>query len=580
MACQRRGVRDSRSAAAGCHNDWCIVSIALYRRYRPERFSDLIGQDVVAQTLRNEVSAGSLAHAYLFAGMRGTGKTSTARILARAVNCTSPHDGEPDNVCPACREILDGASVDVLEIDAASNRGIDEMRDLREKVKYLPASLRRKVYIIDEAHMLTPEAWNAFLKTLEEPPEHVLFVLATTEPHKVPETVRSRVQRFDFRRIATSELAEHLGSVAEREGVVADDGALPLLARAAQGSVRDGLSLLDQAVSAEGTRVTLAGARRALGLADPATLFELMRALSGADAAAALRAAAAAFAAGADPRQLLREVARLARGAELTALGYPEGADVGPEEAALCADLAAVAPPGFWLTGLDLFAEAETNLRQPVDARMQVELYLLRLMRPAPATADEAALGALTARVAALERGSQRTAAPEAGAAAVAPSPEPPTNAPAPQTAGEEVEPQTLQPEGVFTLEQWRAEWPVIIEAVTRVDSMLAGVLRDCRPVEADAGHVVIGTQHKFHIDKISDPAKTAVVADAAASVAGRPVTVETRFIAPAQPSGQSPPGTVSDATRAVLQTFSGSRVVATRLREDAGPAPQPRRGA
>ncbi|TMF13753.1 MAG: DNA polymerase III subunit gamma/tau, partial [Chloroflexi bacterium] len=300
-----------------------MVSIALYRRYRPERFSDLIGQDVVAQTLRNEVSAGSLAHAYLFAGMRGTGKTSTARILARAVNCTSPHDGEPDNVCPACREILDGASVDVLEIDAASNRGIDEMRDLREKVKYLPASLRRKVYIIDEAHMLTPEAWNAFLKTLEEPPEHVLFVLATTEPHKVPETVRSRVQRFDFRRIATSELAAHLGSVSEREGVVADDGALPLLARAAQGSVRDGLSLLDQAVSAEGTRVTLAGARRALGLADPATLFELMRALSGADAAAALRAAAAAFAAGADPRQLLREVARLARGAELTALGYP-----------------------------------------------------------------------------------------------------------------------------------------------------------------------------------------------------------------------------------------------------------------
>src|SRR5438105_15951530 len=162
--------------------------------------------------------------------MRGTGKTSTARILARAVNCTSPHDGEQDNVCSSCREILDGASVDVLEIDAASNRGIDEMRDLREKVKYLPASLRRKVYIIDEAHMLTPEAWNAFLKTLEEPPEHVLFVLATTEPHKVPETVRSRVQRFDFRRIGASDLGAHLATVAEQVGDAVEPGALDLLA--------------------------------------------------------------------------------------------------------------------------------------------------------------------------------------------------------------------------------------------------------------------------------------------------------------------------------------------------------------
>ncbi len=178
------------------------VATALYRRYRSARFADLVGQDVIATTLRNEVRAGSLAHAYLFTGIRGTGKTSTARILARAVNCLAPRDGEPCNECSACKEILDGSSVDVLEIDAASNRGIDEMRDLREKVKYLPASLRRKVYIIDEAHMLTTEAWNAFLKTLEEPPAHVLFVLATTEPHKVPETVRSRVQRFDFRRVA------------------------------------------------------------------------------------------------------------------------------------------------------------------------------------------------------------------------------------------------------------------------------------------------------------------------------------------------------------------------------------------
>src|SRR6202011_2658103 len=193
------------------------MTIALYRRYRPDRFADLIGQEVVARTLLNEVRAGGVAHAYLFAGVRGTGKTSTARILARAVNCLAPEDGEPCNRCAACVEIASGASVDVLEIDAASNRGIDEMRDLRDKVKYLPASLRRKVYIIDEAHMLTTEAWNAFLKTLEEPPDHVLFVLATTEPHKVPDTVRSRVQRFDFRRVGTVDLERHLLDVIERE---------------------------------------------------------------------------------------------------------------------------------------------------------------------------------------------------------------------------------------------------------------------------------------------------------------------------------------------------------------------------
>ena len=183
------------------------VETALYRTYRSARLDELIGQEHIVRTLGNELRAGSLAHAYLFAGIRGTGKTSAARIIARAVNCAAPVGGEPCNACAACLEILDGSAVDVLEIDAASNRGIDEMRDLRDKVRYLPARLRTKVYIIDEAHMLTSEAWNAFLKTLEEPPPHVLFILCTTEPHKVPETVRSRVQRFDFRRVGAAAIA-------------------------------------------------------------------------------------------------------------------------------------------------------------------------------------------------------------------------------------------------------------------------------------------------------------------------------------------------------------------------------------
>jgi DNA polymerase III subunit gamma/tau len=581
------------------------MTIALYRRYRPDRFADLIGQEVVARTLLNEVRAGSVAHAYLFAGVRGTGKTSTARILARAVNCLAPQDGEPDNTCVACREIASGASVDVLEIDAASNRGIDEMRDLRDKVKYLPASLRRKVYIIDEAHMLTTEAWNAFLKTLEEPPEHVFFVLATTEPHKVPDTVRSRVQRFDFRRISSDDIAAHLAGVAEREAVQVDSDAIQLISRAAQGSVRDALSLLDQAMSGGERPVTVVAARRALGLTDPALLHEIMRALAGADAAATLRTASRAFEAGADPRQLLRDISRLARAAELTSLGYPEGADVGPEEAALAADVAAVAPPGFWLTALDLFAEAEMNLRQPVDARLQVELCLLRLVRPALDAPDGAALATLSARVAALEHVGARPAPRAAPNAAQQPEPRvaqdgahetarvpPPIDEDADASVAVPVDgdagvPAAMEGDAAApsrdpeTIEHWRTEWQMLIDAVNRVDPMFAGVLRSCRPVEAEPGRLVIGARGNFHYDRIRDPEKTAVLATAVATVAGRPVSVETRFIGEPAPLSDTAPGAMSDATQAVLQTFTGSRVTATRLREPAqGDPPAPGRGA
>ena len=532
------------------------MTVALYRRHRPTRFEDLIGQDVVADTLRNEVRAGTLAHAYLFAGTRGTGKTSTARILARAVNCDSPREGEPCGECRPCRELLDGTTVDVLEIDAASNRGIDEMRELRDKVKYLPASLRRKVYIIDEAHMLTAEAWNAFLKTLEEPPEHVLFVLATTEPHKVPETVRSRVQRFDFRRVSTASIAEHLQTITDQEGSAVDADALQLLARAAQGSVRDALSYLEQALALGERPVTVAAARRGLGLADPATLQALARGLAGCDAATALRAANAAFEAGADPRQLIRELARLARSAELCAIGYPEGAEGTEEEVELCRELADIGAAGFWLTALDIFATAEINLRQPVDARLQVELALLRLVRPAAGRDEAGTLEALETRLSALERG--QTQAPTHGT-------EQPvtTTAPTTQAAPSEA---THDPS---TVEGWKQLWPMLVEAVNRVDVPLAGVLRDCRPLEAEQGHLVIGANSPFHFDRIHDPKKGVVLAEAASRIAEGPVRVETQLYGQEQRAETgTDPGVVSDLTQAVLDTFAGSRVTATRLRE------------
>src|SRR5437899_1552248 len=210
----------------------------LYLKYRSQKFGELVGQDAIAQTLKNAVGQSRVAHAYLFSGVRGTGKTSTARILAKAINCLNLQGAEPCGVCANCVEIGTGAAVDLIEIDAASNRGIDEIRDLRERVKYLPAVLKIKVYIIDEAHMLTTEAFNALLKTLEEPPAHVVFVLATTEPHKIPLTVASRCQRFDFRRIETGAIAARLALIVDQESVRVDPASLALLARMARGRAK------------------------------------------------------------------------------------------------------------------------------------------------------------------------------------------------------------------------------------------------------------------------------------------------------------------------------------------------------
>jgi DNA polymerase-3 subunit gamma/tau len=585
------------------------VSTALYRRYRSNTFGELIGQEHIATTLRNEVREDKLSHAYLFSGIRGTGKTSTARILARAVNCLNPGDGEPCNTCAACVEVLGGGSVDVLEIDAASNRGIDEMRDLREKVRYLPASLRRKVYIIDEAHMLTNEAWNAFLKTLEEPPPHVLFVLATTEVHKVPETVRSRVQRFDFRRVGMDDVVRHLASIAATENVEVEPAALELVARAGGGSVRDALSLLDQAMAGGARPVTVEVVGRALGLADPASMRELMSGLAAGDATRTLRAAARAFEGGADARPLLREAARLARAAELTAVGFPEGAELTGEEVQLCADLARVAPAGLWVDALQQFQEAEVNLRQPVDARLQVELCLLRLVHRA--RAGDVTPAALLARIEALESGAPRTtwavAAPSERPVAPAPSrtqptppvaqavvpaaPTPPAPAPTPVASEASAATQAPAQEQVAaaapgssamapppappgsmpaTTEAWMAIWPLVIDAVNRRDVPLAGVLRGCRIVEGTAGAVTIGAQHAFHLERISDRTKRPVLEAAVAEVAGAGCEVTTVF------SGDEPPvkraagaEDGSEAvTRAVLEAFPGSRITGSRLRD------------
>ncbi len=251
----------------------------LARKWRPQIFQDVIGQAHVTQTLINAIKGERLAHAYLFSGPRGVGKTSVARILAKAINCTQAESANPCNKCRSCVEITDGSSVDVQEIDGASNRGIDEIRELRENIRYMPSSSTYRIYIIDEVHMLTLQAFNALLKTLEEPPAHVKFIFATTEPHKVPVTILSRCQRFDFKRIPLVEIISHLGGITKKEGIEINKSGLALLGREAQGSMRDAESLLDQVVSFAGNKITDKDITDILGIIDRDIIFDSSRAI-------------------------------------------------------------------------------------------------------------------------------------------------------------------------------------------------------------------------------------------------------------------------------------------------------------
>ena len=286
---------------------------ALYRKYRPQTFDDLVGQLAITQTLKTQLMSGKLSHAYLFTGSRGTGKTSSAKILAKAVNCTNPQNGNPCNCCSACQSIDSGSCMDVLEIDAASNNGVDNVRDLRDDAIYTPSQVKMRVYIIDEVHMLSISAFNALLKIIEEPPEHLLFILATTELHKVPATILSRCQRFSFRRISQEDIASRLQYVAYQENIDLDDSAARVLARLADGGMRDGLSLLDQCASATTGELTAEKVYSCLGIAGIQECGALMQHIADHDTAKALALMNRLYADGKDMGALLDELACLTR---------------------------------------------------------------------------------------------------------------------------------------------------------------------------------------------------------------------------------------------------------------------------
>ena len=297
------------------------MSQALYRKYRPKEWDEVLGQDHVVTTLRNAVAADRVAHAYLFAGSRGTGKTTLARLLAKAVNCLNPDRGKrPDNECVNCKAVNDNRFLDLIEIDAASNTSVDDVRDLRDRINFSPSQGKFKIYIIDEVHMLSNQAFNALLKTLEEPPPHAIFVLATTEIHKIPATVLSRCQRHEFRRVPVDEIVTNLEKIIKAENIQADDDALIQIARQSAGGMRDAISLLDQ-LSSMGNRITLTLAQTVLGTATSQTVVDIVSAIDEHDPARGLETIHKALDAGADPRSLARQIVEYLRGLMLIQMG-------------------------------------------------------------------------------------------------------------------------------------------------------------------------------------------------------------------------------------------------------------------
>jgi DNA polymerase III subunit gamma/tau len=524
-----QGIEGGRDAQIHWPEPPMSDSISLYRRHRPGSFDEVVGQRHVVRTLRNAVEQGKVHHAYLFVGSRGTGKTSMAKILARSLNCERGGPTvTPCGECESCVTIAAGTSIDVIEMDAASNRSVDDVRDLRERVAYAPTGGRWKVYILDEAHMLTKEAWNAFLKTLEEPPPNTVFVLATTEAHKVMPTIADRCQRFDFQRPSLEQISEVLQRVAAAEGIEAEDAAVAMIARSASGSFRDALGTLDQLVAFGGSQVKLDDVLELLGAADAELLFDAVDAVIAEDPRGVLLGVEKMARSGRDPAQFARDLLAHLRHLLVTqTVGeVPNTFVVTATDASRLSAQASSIGAATLVRTIDELASALTNVREGDDARMAVEIALLKAARP---DLDPSTEGLLR-RVEKLEQGT--TASPatcpvaawdppplevaEASSGAV-----PPTTPPVAETESADSEPPTGQ--SPISLAEVQSTWPAILDKLREASPALAATFDGALPVSLEDGELEVGfpADLTFNKKKAETPEKRELMADALETVLG-----------------------------------------------------------
>ena len=501
---------------------------ALYRKYRPQTFDDVSGQLAVTQTLKTQLQTGHLSHAYLFTGSRGTGKTSCAKILAKAVNCENPQGGNPCNCCSACRAIDSGSCMDVLEIDAASNNGVDNVRDLRDDAIYTPSQVKMRVYIIDEVHMLSISAFNALLKIIEEPPEHLLFILATTELHKVPATILSRCQRFSFRRISQEDIAARLQYVAYQENIDLDEGAARVIARLADGGMRDGLSLLDQCASATVGELNAQRVYACLGIAGQQTCGEMMGYIADQKPAKVLDLFNRLYSEGKDLGAMLDELSCLARDLLILKTAGNAGISMlsGVASDGEAGELAKRFSAGELVRILNLLQQTVVNFSKSASRRVDAELCLLSLCQP-ELTMDADSLNARLTRLEdQIRSGSFTVSAVPAASAVMQPQPEEqeerppmPDDADAPPI---EAEPVFDTPVGFWT----DLAMSIRRELKPPVSGFFAPT--PTAPVQGSlrGNELVLSCSNSFTLEMVNKPAILELVSRKAAAQLGRPVRV------------------------------------------------------
>ena len=526
-----------------------MAYLSLYRKYRPQTFGEILGQEHVSSTIANEVNNSRISHAYLFTGPRGTGKTSTARILAKALNCANGPTSEPCGVCASCVAVTEGSSLDVFEMDAASHSGVDDTREILSGVPLATAGGRKKVYVIDEVHMLTTQSFNALLKTLEEPPEHVVFVLATTEAHKVLPTIISRTQRFDFRRITAEILEQHLTNIAKLEEIEIDQDALAFIARHAEGSARDALSALDQLASFGG-RISLTEAEELLGKRAEDSFFEIFDAIAAGDVGAVFRSIQTFVAQGRDLRQLAFDALEHTRSL-LLLKSAPEAEgllDVPIEDRPRLLSQAESLSGASLLRTLDLLGKAIIEMRNAPNHRLLLEVALVRSAAP---ETDPSATG-LLGRIERLERrigiaegappplaeplpappvATPARERPAAAAKQKANKPKPAERAPvaAPVPVTEPVtepaavdQPQPVDvPAGTVGFGHVKDAWPAALKETNNVSKRIGAFLHSSRPVSMQGEDLLVEVQSDFHAQAMSELKNKEVLAGAVHAVLG-----------------------------------------------------------